>query len=202
MTPGFWIILLTVLAYGLAHSLLASLKAKAQARQWFGRAADRWFRLAYNLLAGVLLLPVLLLPIVLPDRTLYHIPLPWLLLSLLGQALVVAALLVGIKQTGLSSFLGLRQLLTPEDTTSPRLVTDGLYHYVRHPLYTAGLLFIWLIPRMSCNLLALNIGLTAYILIGATFEERKLRREFGQAYADYQRRTPMIIPGLRLPRRG
>ena len=52
MTPSFWIILLTVFVYGLVHSLLASLWAKAQARRWFGPAADRWFRLLYNLLAS------------------------------------------------------------------------------------------------------------------------------------------------------
>ena len=92
-------------------------------------------------------------------------------------------------------FLGMRQAFLPEDTTPPRLVTDGLYRYVRHPLYTAGLVFIWLLPIMTWNLLALNIGLTAYILIGATFEERKLLSQFGETYADYRRKTPMLIPG-------
>jgi protein-S-isoprenylcysteine O-methyltransferase Ste14 len=68
---------------------------------------------------------------------------------------------------------------------------------VRHPLYTAGLAFIWFTPLMTVNLLVLNIGLTVYIVIGAYFEERKLLREFGPAYAEYQRRTPMLVPGLR-----
>ena len=71
----------------------------------------------------------------------------------------------------------------------------GLYRWVRHPLYTAGLVFIWLTPVMTVNLLAMNLGLTIYIVLGAMFEERKLLHEFGQAYADYQRRTPMLIPG-------
>jgi protein-S-isoprenylcysteine O-methyltransferase Ste14 len=46
----------------------------------------------------------------------------------------------------------------------------------------------------------LNIGLTVYILIGALFEERKLLREFGEAYAEYRRRTPMLIPWFRIIR--
>jgi len=33
-------------------------------------------------------------------------------------------------------------------------------------------------------------------LIGAYFEERKLLREFGEAYAIYKNTTPMLIPGL------
>lgn len=54
---------------------------------------------------------------------------------------------------------------------------------------------------MTCNLLALNLGLTAYVLIGAYFEERKLVSEFGEGYAEYRRRTPMLMPGLRFPHR-
>jgi protein-S-isoprenylcysteine O-methyltransferase Ste14 len=64
-------------------------------------------------------------------------------------------------------------------------------------LYTAGLLIIWLIPVMTWNLLALIIGLTAYILIGIYFEERKLLQEFGDDYAEYRRHTPMLIPGFK-----
>jgi methanethiol S-methyltransferase len=197
MNLSFWIILLAVCIYGLIHSLLASFQAKAQARHWFGPATERWFRLAYNLIALVTLLPVLALPVLLIDQPLYRIPFPWILLTLTLQALAGVVLLVGIKQTGSSSFIGFRQLLVPEDTIPPRLVTDGLYRYVRHPLYSAGLVILWLTPVMTCNLLALDIGLTVYILIGAYFEERKLQREFGATYTEYKSRTPMLIPGLK-----
>jgi protein-S-isoprenylcysteine O-methyltransferase Ste14 len=79
------------------------------------------------------------------------------------------------------------------------MVTGGFYKYARHPLYTAGLIFIWLLPSMTCNLLALNIGLTVYLFVGAYFEERKLLLEFGEAYAEYRRRTPMFVPFLHIP---
>jgi methanethiol S-methyltransferase len=117
------------------------------------------------------------------------------------QLSAVIFLYLGLRQTGITSFIGLRQLLLPEDMTPPRLVTGGLYRFVRHPLYTAGLVFIWLIPIMTWNLLALIIGLSAYIIIGAYFEERKLLLDFGDAYADYRRHTPMLIPGMRLHHR-
>ena len=200
MTVSFWLILLAVCLYGLLHSLLASLTAKVHTRQWIGPATDRWFRLAYNFIAAITLLPILLLPILLPDREIYAIPFPWVILTLAIQVLAVFTLIAGLRQTGLSAFLGLRQLLLPEDTKPPRLVIDGLYRYVRHPLYTAGLLIIWLLPILSWNLLALNLGLTAYIFIGAHFEEQKLLMEFGEAYATYRNHTPMLIPGLKLGR--
>jgi protein-S-isoprenylcysteine O-methyltransferase Ste14 len=50
---------------------------------------------------------------------------------------------------------------------------------------------------MTVNILTVNIALTVYIVIGATFEERKLRRIFGQEYSDYSAFTPMFIPFLK-----
>jgi len=201
MTISFWLILLAIIAYGLLHSFLASLKTKARTRHWFVPATDRWFRIAYNLIAVLTLLPILLLPILLIDREIYVIRYPWVILTLIIQVLAVIVLLVGLHQTGITSSIGLRQLLLPEDTSPPSLVTTGLYRYARHPLYTAGLVFIWLIPILTWNLLALNLGLTAYVFIGAYFEERKLLLEFGEPYAEYRRHTPMLIPGLRSPGR-
>jgi protein-S-isoprenylcysteine O-methyltransferase Ste14 len=199
MTISFWLIILAVLSYGLLHTLLASLKMKALAHNWFGSKTDQWFRLAYNFIAFITLLPILFLPILLPDKEIYRISFPWVIATLSIQALAVIVLVVGLRQTSITSFIGLRQLLLPEDTSPPRLVTDRLYRYVRHPLYTAALVFIWLLPIMTWNLLALNLGLTAYVIIGAYFEERKLLLEFGDAYAEYRQRTPMLIPGLRFP---
>ena len=59
-----------------------------------------------------------------------------------------------------------------------------------------GNLVVILLPVMTINLLALNLGLTLYIVVGAVFEERKLVREFGDVYVEYQRRVPMLVPFL------
>jgi protein-S-isoprenylcysteine O-methyltransferase Ste14 len=201
MTLSFWIILLAALGYGALHSLLASLSAKALARRWFGTQADRWYRLAFNVIAVVTLLPILLLLLVLVDKPVYRIPFPWIILTLVIQLVAVLTVIAGLQQTGIASFAGLRQIFPSQNTPSPVLVTGGLYRYVRHPLYTASLIFIWLIPIMSWNLFALNIGLTIYLILGAIVEERKLLLEFGEAYADYRRRTPMLIPRFK-PRPG
>jgi len=118
------------------------------------------------------------------------------------QLLTIVGLRVGLQQTGAGSFLGVAQVLRQESAdTPPRLVTDGLYRWVRHPIYTASLLLIWLLPVMTANMLGLAIGATVYILVGARLEERKLVTEFGDAYREYKRRTPMLIPGLTLTRK-
>jgi protein-S-isoprenylcysteine O-methyltransferase Ste14 len=195
---SFWIILFAILLYGVIHSLLASLQAKALARQWLGPGTDRWFRLFYNFIAVVTFLPILLLPAILADQPIYSIPYPWYILTGVLQIMALIILAVGVLQTGVMNFLGIQQLLGGADKGHPQLVVGGLYRYVRHPLYTAGLAFIWLIPTMTLNLLALNIGLTLYIMVGANFEERKMLKEYGGDYGQYQQQTPMLIPRFRL----
>jgi methanethiol S-methyltransferase len=201
----FWIILALIL-WGGIHSLLASLKAKTIAKGWLGERLVRFYRLAYNLLAGVSFLPILALAAVLPDRRLYLAPLPWSGLMVLIEFLAVVMLLVAFRQTDIWEFLGLRQLMSPDKpaqtgdslvTSQGHLVMAGLYRHIRHPLYSAGLLFIWFTPLMTVNLLVINIGLTIYIVIGAYLEERKLHETFGQEYSDYAAVTPMFIPFIK-----
>jgi len=189
----FWLIL-SVLLWGVLHSLLASLKAKQLVRRRLGERAARFYRLAYNVFSAVSFLPVLALAALTPDRTLYQVRLPWSALMIFGEILATLVLVVGFFQTDVWEFIGLRQAAGPVETNQGRLVTRGLYRYVRHPLYSAGIAFIWLMPLMTVNVLAINLALTVYVVIGAMFEERKLHGEFGQAYADYAARTPMFLP--------
>ncbi len=193
---SFGLILITVLAYGALHSLLASNPAKRWVRSRLGAKADAWYRLVYNGLAVLSFLPIIALLARLPDRSLYTIPFPWVLLALTGQGVAAMIVAIGLRQTGIWSFLGLEQVVRPTPKQPPRLVDWGLYRWVRHPLYTAGLGFIWLAPLMTLNLLALNIELSLYLVVGALIEERKLLAEFGQAYAHYRQRTPMFFPRL------
>ncbi len=186
---SIFIILLSLAVWGAVHSFLASHLAK----DLFN--IGRMYRLVYNLFAGVTFLPILYLSATLPTLPLYQVPAPWSYFMLAGQGLSALLLLVALLQTDTLSFIGLRQLFEEKDTPST-LITRGLYKVVRHPLYTFSLLFIWLSPNMSQNSLALYVGVTLYVFIGAYFEERKLLREFGEAYAEYRRKTPFIIPGL------
>ena len=194
MVASILIILIAVTLYSLVHSLLASLWAKARARRWFGKLADRWYRLFYNLFGVVSLLPVLALPLLLPDTILYTISFPWVIFTTILQVVAILALAVGLVRTGVWSFLGFEQLIGKSGEKTNVIVVGGLYRWVRHPLYTAGLVLIWLVLKMTVNLLALNVGLTLYIVVGAYFEERKLLREFSMAYKEYCQRTPMLVP--------
>lgn len=188
------IVLLGTALYGALHSLTASLAFKRLAARLMGEGYDRLYRLLYNLVGGLTFLPVLYLVARFPGEPIYAIEMPWLILSLVGQALAVIILLAGVSQTDAGHFLGLSQLLDGRPKPTNGLVLSGIYRYVRHPLYTAGLLFIWLTPFMTTSVLTLNLALTAYIYIGSRFEEQRLVREFGQAYQQYQKQVPRLIP--------
>lgn len=186
-------LLITIALWGFIHSLLASMEAKSFFRRVFGNGFMRLYRLLYNLFSVVSFLPILYLMVTLPDQILYQVPAPFDMMMRLGQLISLVLLFVAVFQTDLFSFVGLRQIFQ-EEKRGP-LMTGGLYRYVRHPLYTFSLLLLWLSPTMTINSLIVYLALTIYILIGIKFEERKLLREFGQAYADYRSSTPMLIPG-------
>ncbi len=186
-----WLVL-SIAVWGAVHSWLASLGVKEAVRRNLGDGAARLYRLAYNGFSVVSFLPILLLARALPDKPIYTVPSPWLFLMLAGQVAAVVCILVALLQVDAASFVGLRQLFQRE--APPHLVTNGFYRWIRHPLYLFGLIILWLTPVMTVNLLVVYLSLTAYLIIGAMFEERKLLREYGAAYEEYRRRTPMIIP--------
>ena len=197
MTGPLLIITATVVYAGV-HSLLASSIVKSWVRQRFGPEIGQWYRLAYNVFAVISGLPILALLYLLPDQPLYQIPIPWILLSTLGQLVGVVIIVVGILQTDVWHFIGLRQIIQSENNQKSVMVSSGLYSWVRHPLYTGGLLLIWLVPTMTLNLLTIFILLTIYLVIGAKLEEKRLLEDFGDDYRAYQARVPMLLP---FPRR-
>ena len=96
---------------------------------------------------------------------------------------------------GVADFLGLREAgFGPAAPNAETLHMDRLYRLVRHPLMVTTLMVLWGQPTMPPELLLLNSGLTAYVLIAIRLEERDLVRQFGQAYVDYRRRVPALVP--------
>ena len=180
--------------YAIVHSLLASLWAKGKSRVILGTLSDRWYRFAYNVLGGITFIPVLAVMALYPGDTLYRIPWPCFLLTTILQLTGAAIILVGLLQTDLWHFLGLRQIVEPGPTGDSPLVMEGLYRHMRHPLYTGGLLLIWFLPAMTTSLLAFNLAASLYLYIGSRFEERRLIAAFGQAYRLYQQQVPRFLP--------
>jgi protein-S-isoprenylcysteine O-methyltransferase Ste14 len=76
------------------------------------------------------------------------------------------------------------------------LVTDGPYAITRHPIYT-GILLALLGSALVWNSL-LTLALAALfavpLFLHTVYEEHLFERHFGDAYSDYQRRVPRLVP--------
>jgi protein-S-isoprenylcysteine O-methyltransferase Ste14 len=192
---GSSLILITYfVGYAVIHSWLAGVAVKDWVNRRFGPAARRGYRLAYNLFAIISLLPMLALMVWLPDVTLYIVPAPWRWLMVAGQLLALLAAAWSLWQTDLFYFVGLRQLIDKEPAPSGSLQVEGFYRWMRHPLYSFSLVFLWLMPVMTANMLTTWLLLTLYFYIGSIYEERRLVDEFGVAYERYRQQVPRFIP--------
>jgi len=75
------------------------------------------------------------------------------------------------------------------------LLLTGPYHFIRHPMYTFALLFVWISILGHLSLITVAIGLivTGVIAIRIVVEEQFLRARYPD-YAEYSRKTRRIIP--------
>ena len=184
--------------YFTLHSALAATRVKA----WFAGRLGRYYRLyrlLYNALAIVLLFFILRWMFGWPDDYLFA-PAFWsrgsaFILLATGIGMSIAAL----RQYNLGEFTGLQQLRQRSAIADhSALNTTGLNAFVRHPLYLATVLmltgFFCAFPKISALILLASVLL--YLPFGIHFEEKKLRRQFGQAYLEYEKRVKRLIPGI------
>ena len=89
--------------------------------------------------------------------------------------------------------------LSPTGNESGKLLREGIYARVRHPRYaSAGLAVIGHV--LLINYLGLYIFILLAIPMGLwllALEERELVDRFGDAYRQYQREVPQLVPRLR-----
>ena len=78
-----------------------------------------------------------------------------------------------------------------------QLITHGPYRWVRHPLYTTGIVLLLSVGLMAASwfiLLFVGIALVLILTVVIPAEERKLVEKFGEAYRELQRRTGRLLP--------
>jgi len=120
--------------------------------------------------------------------------------ALLGLFLLVAGGYVRMKarlqlkeKAGFKTLAETTRLQTME---GHRLVKDGLYKYIRHPLYLGETIrnFGFVITFSSIYGILLIAVATIFIAFRIRMEERMLIQAFGDEYREYQKTTKRIIP--------
>ena len=83
----------------------------------------------------------------------------------------------------------------PDVKSGAKLVMKGPYHFIRHPMYSAVLLFslTLLIDRFNFYRLIVYLILLVNLLIKLHYEEGLLQNKFPE-YREYKKRTKKLIP--------
>ncbi len=87
---------------------------------------------------------------------------------------------------------------TSATRTEHKLVTNGIYRYIRHPLYTVGSSMFISFGMMADNWFIAALGILTFILmaIRTPKEESNLIEKFGDEYREYMKRTGRFLPKL------
>ena len=180
--------------FSLFHSIFASEKWKRKMQQVMKRNY-KYYRLLYSVFALVSLIGIVIYHLTITTVLLWKVSLIEIIISIVC---ITAGFLLMLFFASKFFFelSGADVLLKTK--RSEELLKTSLYNYVRHPLYTATLLFVWSIfffhPSLS-NLISC-ICITIYTIVGIYFEEKKLIKDFGESYIQYRAATPMLIPKL------
>ena len=189
------IFIVRLLVFAMLHSFLAIPCIKERLIRFTGLNLSA-YRLGYNIIS--LLAFGWVMAVDRQSAVLYEIPGAARYIFYSMQAALLFALASCLVNTGIISFLGLDALMGKTGDRGPQpLATQGWYGAVRHPLYLLSILFMFLNPVMTVRWLLLSCIATLYFIIGALIEEKRLLKEYGEAYIRYREQVPFIVPLLK-----
>ncbi len=154
-----------------------------------GKSADRWLLPVLGRLVVVagLAVSALDLAILRHGRS---IPTAF---GILGFVFLLAGLsLYGVARLTLGRFYSETVRIKP----GHRLITNGPYRIIRHPIYLAVVLFALSIPMILGSLFGFVtiLALIPMLIHRIRFEEKVLSSTFGQEYIEYAHKTKKLIP--------
>ncbi|MFW9820088.1 MAG: methyltransferase family protein [Candidatus Thorarchaeota archaeon] len=128
---------------------------------------------------------------------LFEIPILNVSVSLFHFILFIPLIILGI----LFGITGVRatSLKVSENHRAEKIITSGIYSYIRHPQYFGGVLSHIGITLILSSLYSL-ISTPLIVLINIVLcwkEEKELIKEFGEDYIEYKKRVPMFFPKIR-----
>lgn len=78
------------------------------------------------------------------------------------------------------------------------LIDQGIFRYIRHPLYSSLLFLTWgiFLKNTTTSLLFVAVLSSLFLYLTAIFDERECVRYFGNPYREYMKRTKRFVPFL------
>ena len=193
-----WLVLLVLLLNG---TISGYHRRRARSEETIPRAAES---LALRLSRVLVSLPGLLLVL----AFLIHPPwIAWASLTVPAWSRwigVLAGLAVAPLNVWMLRNLGKNISETVLTKQSHELVTTGPYRWLRHPLYSFGLLMLGALSLVAANWLMAVLTLAAgvyFSLVIIPREEAELVKRFGNRYEDYRRHSGRLLPRFRPARR-
>lgn len=156
----------------------------------------KYYRIAYNLFSIISLMLILWYASNHSRQMLFSFHGMWQVIRFIILITGIYLLIAGAKAYDLLSFIGFRQIredVNYKTLNHGELNTSGILSIIRHPWYTATFLLLWIRDLHMANII-INTIFSIYLIIGCQLEEKKLIREFGSRYIDYQKEVSMLFP--------
>jgi protein-S-isoprenylcysteine O-methyltransferase Ste14 len=118
------------------------------------------------------------------------------LVSYIGLLILIVGSAVSVTGRAQLAKFGSGVLHIEEDH---RLITTGVFGYIRHPVYAGGVLGVVGSYLAFRSVVMLILVSTLYFIVirhRMLFEEEMLTEEFGDEYREYMKRTKRLIPFL------
>lgn len=186
------LVFLVLVCFGAFHGLSAREALRSAARERFGMDSVIYAGLRAVVSFALLVLSVAALFKLAPGTPVLFDPLmgPYAVLPAVLAFWMAGMALRQVARAGrLPQFFGLRD--------SPRIfIFTGAFTLCRHPMYAGWLVASWGLLLSKPYLLTVfyNGILTAYVVLLARQEEKRMIALFGDTYRAYRRQIPFILP--------
>lgn len=196
ITMNYLFLILLWTAWCSLHSVTASITVSKYLMHLL-KTKSRYYRLLFNLAAIATAIPAVLYNRSIESRLLFQWSGICFPLQIVLLIIAVSLFFAGAKRYDLLQLCGIRQIQTGNThgvlAQSGAFDATGILGITRHPWYLAMILFLWARDLYLSGFIA-NCVLTIYLITGTLLEEKKLVREFGREYQEYQKRVSMLFP--------